>query len=928
MLIKFYNDSVNYLSFAKNLREIRRKINISIDLPEVIEEFPNSHPRGFIKEFKKRRTTIVETYLRITKILESANYNQRIQALSLLAEHIIYSRSIKMPLNAARVQLALMKEVVKNRDNKRVQLELMRDFTVSSFGHPRSIRRFLKKFDIIEVPETGEELKDLKMGWDFHVHDSTSYGRKLPIQLIIDAFIKGISELTIAYNNLDREEAVKEVLEAGRILGIKVNIAIEFSALTHGRRFHYMYILPNFSSKKEKFKKFLKQKTDDFKEFMHELEENEKKREKNIKFLISSFNKKFLPSINEGYLPGSIYYLESLNLNDEEKILGHKIYSRRQLGEYLYPKLKKIYEKRALLVTALMRQCKKFPTKFSEAEKITIKRKFDYIRSQFRDLEPEKIRLSYFAGNDALMVETAVSNLEDIYNLARVSGGHIKLIKPLEHGLQAAVDKIFENYKMISHTEIYNMYDTIEKKESEFVIFAKFISLLNAGNEEHLVNFLKTNKLSYSAKKLEKTLDYLKQNKLIPAIGSDAAGRSTLAPGMGFILKNRLAKHQMNHFEKNHYKLPDEISEVVYKLAKIPKTAIKNKEKPEILCMGRLSTGTKNMLGDEKIEKMINPYRAWEYLNPSIKNFIFILIGFIPAYLTVGIEYALLWFAITGSRNMFVDVISGNGFNPYEWHTNDLNWTNLANSLFWTGFSVPILGFVKTSFDLAWIGPQEGSLFEITKFFCINITNGLYLATHNYLRGFDKATIRGNFFRSILAWPLAAGFSPVGNAITIPSIVQAKFWSDFVAAIIEGTAKYNYIIKIKFMIMKKLLPETINEDQETEMLAMLDLIYFMNESNRAKTSLKKLVIHEPGIFQRLKNRFINKMHKPKPNEAFYELKLRFDNPNRFSELIDYIIGNYNSEHSLYLIKLVSENYDRIKSWFINQELKYSENGKH
>jgi hypothetical protein len=85
-----------------------------------------------------------------------------------------------MPLNAARVQLTLMKEVVKNRDSKRVQLELMRDFTVSSFGHPRTIRYFLKKLDIIEVPETGEELKDLNMGWDFHVHDSTSYGRKLP----------------------------------------------------------------------------------------------------------------------------------------------------------------------------------------------------------------------------------------------------------------------------------------------------------------------------------------------------------------------------------------------------------------------------------------------------------------------------------------------------------------------------------------------------------------------------------------------------------------------------------------------------------------------------------------------------------------------------------------------------------------------------
>ena len=442
MLIKTYNDFVNFLSFATKLRKLRSRINQSIDIPEIISEFPNSHPRGFIKEFRKRRTTIVETYLRITKCLESADYNERVHALGLLAEHIMYSRSLKMPLNAARVQLALMKEVVKNRDDKRVQLELMRDFTVSSYGHPRAIRNFLKKLDIIEVPETGEELKDLKMGWDFHVHDSTSYGRKSPIQLIIDAFIKGISELTIAYNNLDREEAVKEVLEAGRILGIKVNIALEFSALTNGMRFHYMYILPNFSSQKGRFKKFLKQKSDDFKEFLHELEENEKKREKNIAQLIEDFNSEHLPKINEGYEPDSIYYLQPISINGEEKSLGNKIYSRRQLGEFLYPRLKEVLEKRALQITALKIQTENAPEQFSIREIEKIQKQFIKIRTQYRDLQAEKIRLAYFAGNESIDAETAVSSLKDIYNLAKKAGGSIKFIQPLEHGLQAAIDKI------------------------------------------------------------------------------------------------------------------------------------------------------------------------------------------------------------------------------------------------------------------------------------------------------------------------------------------------------------------------------------------------------------------------------------------------------------------------------------------------------
>ncbi len=62
MVVKVYNDIVNFMSFSTKLRKLRTQINQSIDLPEIISELPNSHPRGFIKVFKKRRTTIVENY--------------------------------------------------------------------------------------------------------------------------------------------------------------------------------------------------------------------------------------------------------------------------------------------------------------------------------------------------------------------------------------------------------------------------------------------------------------------------------------------------------------------------------------------------------------------------------------------------------------------------------------------------------------------------------------------------------------------------------------------------------------------------------------------------------------------------------------------------------------------------------------------------
>ncbi len=914
MIIRTYNEFINFISFTKNLRTLRSKINISIDLPEVIEEFPDSHPRGFIKEFKKRRTTIVETYLRVTKSIDSTDHKERIEALHLLAEHILYSRSLKMPLNAARVQLALMKQVINNRDNKRIQLELMRDFTLSSFGHPRSIKKFIKKLDIIEVPETGEELRDLKMGWDFHVHDSASYGRKSPVQLVIDAFIKGISELTIAYNNLEREDAVKEVLEAGKILGIRVNIAIEFSAMTNGKQFHYMYILPEFSSRKKKFTRFLKHKTEDFDAFLYELEENQKKRNQNVSYLIERFNSEHLSKINKGYKKGSIYYLNPLSSDIYDKEAVHKIGSRRLLGEFLYKPLKLVLEKRALYITALQNMANTTPNHFIDNKIETLNKEYNDIRSEYSELAPEKIHLKYFTDNEAIQAETAVSSLNEISNLAKKAGGSIKFIQPLEHGLEAAINMIIDNYEYISHTEIFNMFDSIETDVKDFIHFSNFIKYLNNSDFESLKKLLNDLNISGDEQKLINVIEQFQQKKIVISIGSDATGRSTLTPGMGFMFENRLKKHQRKSYAHKHRILPQQISDLVYEDSKAPKVPLTDNQKPKIICLGRVDYAKKNELGDEKVEKPINLLKAWEYVNPAIKNLLFILIGFIPAYYTVGIGYALLWFTITGSRNIFVDMISGNGFKPTEWSVKDINWTNLANSLFWTGFSVPILSFVKSRFDVFWQWEHAGSTYEFVKFFFINTANGMYLASHNYFRGFDKGTIRGNFFRSILAWPLAAAFAPIGNAILLPSIVQAKFWSDFVAAIIEGSGKYKNIIKLKHRNIKSLLPDFENEDSEVEILAILDIIYFMAESTRVKTVMKKQLFNPISRREKIKKMIRFKKPKKQPNQYYNTLHKWLKTKNNFNKICDYVIQHYNREQSLYLLQLISSHYNKTQNW--------------
>ncbi|HLP46363.1 MAG TPA: hypothetical protein VK469_10465, partial [Candidatus Kapabacteria bacterium] len=95
-IISVYIAIINFLSFSPRLRKIRKRLDYSLHRPGIIEDFPDSHPRGFIKRFRKRRITIVEAYLKIIYYLESNQYNERLEALELLVDQILSSRALLM----------------------------------------------------------------------------------------------------------------------------------------------------------------------------------------------------------------------------------------------------------------------------------------------------------------------------------------------------------------------------------------------------------------------------------------------------------------------------------------------------------------------------------------------------------------------------------------------------------------------------------------------------------------------------------------------------------------------------------------------------------------------------------------------------------------------------------------------------------------
>ncbi|MDA8404988.1 MAG: hypothetical protein M0Z56_12475 [Desulfobacteraceae bacterium] len=203
---------------------------------------------------------------------------------------------------------------------------------------------------------------------------------------------------------------------------------------------------------------------------------------------------------------------------------------------------------------------------------------------------------------------------------------------------------------------------------------------------------------------------------------------------------------------------------------------------------------------------------SWRYVHPVLQNIIKVGIGFVPAFLTFLLSNnwwvlmyfgAFIWFGITGLRNIVQSVVGGGGIRRsslLKW--NDfVSWDRLSDSLFYTGFSVPLLDYlVKTlilnrGFDVT-IATHPVLLYVI-----MAMVNGIYLTSHNLFRGLPKEAAYGNFFRSVFSIPVAfllnaviggiltlCGDADVNGVLQSWAAVISKASSDCVAGFIEGFA--------------------------------------------------------------------------------------------------------------------------------------------
>jgi hypothetical protein len=311
--------------------------------------------------------------------------------------------------------------------------------------------------------------------------------------------------------------------------------------------------------------------------------------------------------------------------------------------------------------------------------------------------------------------------------------------------------------------------------------------------------------------------------------------------------------------------------------------------------MGRYGDNGKVFIERRAKERLGNP---WKYLNTNLKNSLKVLLGFIPAFLTFSLTKdwwllaymgAFIWFSITGARNIIQSVLGGGGLrrSPLLPWNSLVSWSRIADSLLYTGFSVPLLDYlVKTVLLDQGFGITTATN-PVLLYSVMGLANGIYISAHNTFRGLPGTAAAGNFFRSILAIPLAIALnSIVGLVLQLTGIpdtagilqkwaaIISKFASDCVAGVIEGLADRQINIRarlaayqtkvsqlfavfsrldlqfpeedvLEMLQSPKMMLQTLNyEAREQARLIIvnaLDLMYFWMYQPRARKALEIII---------------------------------------------------------------------------------------
>ncbi len=879
--------------------------------------YPYFHPHGIKEMVESKGMRIATAVLYLLDSLEAGKIDDRLIALRCLRDEVLNAAYGPMPRNTARVLLEIMKELVRTEDNYDRQLELAHDFRIATSGRPRIVRNLLRRYHLLEMPEEWNQI-----AFDDHVHDANTKGRKSATHLVMDAWIKGIRYLKVVYYNYIKPMSAAELLEAASIMGIHVRIGIEFSARFRNKYIQLIWAPRGFPDS-QAFLCFLAEKSVmEVMDEAREVSEYQEKYVMAILKSFNEIHrhdisKIFGLDVQPVDLAEFTYFVGA----GQASLLHLGIFIHARLLPAMQKRVSALQERykdaepeERASIEKLVNEMNMLDSEAIVEQYLTYEKNPDIpspnILQDTPDI-PELLRAS------PCEIIGKLAKLHPGYRITlNLTNVKTEDVLELLYDCEGSIDRLeifnlkdYANDTTNHIPEINELQGAINK--GNVIVLKRLI--------RGIIERLKTSDYPDKNDRIEKISNILhdiitlksiyKAKSLKSRLGSDSSGQSAHVHGMGLVIKETLPRNA--HLElkrpsvsqrdvipisvKTHLRTtyiptsePDGFIENIFsRLYRFPVLRIlfqKHKEDWFVYQQSvKLGTpGNIVTLGGVHIDKTnglsLTPPRSdkkkqqakfsWKYLNTGVKNALKVLVGFIPAFATFALVYewwllayfgAIIWFSITGLRNILQSVLGGGGFKRSPLlHWNDyVSWGRIADSLLFTGFSVPLLDYLVKRLLLDQYLSINTTTNPIMLYAIMGLANGIYISSHNAFRGLPKRAIYGNFFRSIFSIPLAIGFNEViGYILTsagvagVNSILQkwaaviSKLASDCIAGIIEGIADRHDNLHMRKGDYKDKFSQLFDIYAEMEMLFPEDQVLEMFSSPKKLADSPKTEVHD------------------------------------------------------------------------------------
>ncbi len=783
------------------------------------------HPRGIKEMAESKGLRIAYAVIHLLESLESGQIENRINALRALRDEVMCSTSTELQMNTARVLIEIMKDLVRAKGDYQRQLGLAHDFRVVASGKPRVVRSYLRKYDLLEMPEEWNQLV-----FDDHVHDANTKGRKSATHLIMDAWIKGIRRLRVIYYNYITPETAGELMEAAAVMGIMVRIGIEFFASFYDQYAQIIWVPRGFADARD-FLRFLDKPS--VRALMKEGRKVSDFQRDHVLAILAQFNQRHRHVLNQTFEID----MPPLDPTAFMSFVGIGQASLLHLAKFIHAGLLPLMKEK---LADLQHQYEKA----DEKERLDIEERVN----QMNRLDSDAIHDLFLKAknnpsvpdinnpqesNDRPSLMT-LSPCELIDQLTQLNSGYRITLNLSNMRGKDVLELLYDCRGRITRLEIFNLKDYAEGKIGHLPVIDKLQQAINSGNVIQLkrliiemIQKLKEDESPYARSRIEKfrkilenieTFKNLYRIKTLKSrIGSDSTGHSPRLHEMGLAVMESLPRrarkeavrqsdnarmvlpfHVDTYLRLNYPPMPEDnraMNRLLRRIRMIPGLSgiglkparewVALEDFTRMVPRGNIVTvsgkqkGTTNQLALlPETPRLQEDRRSFNNLNTTVKNTLKVIVGFIPAFLTFVITHdwwvlawfgAFIWFGITGLRNILQSVIGGGGFrrSPLLQWNDYVSWERLTDSLLYTGFSVPLLDYLVKTLLLNHGFGINTTTHPVMLYAIMATVNGIYLTTHNLFRGLPREAAFGNFFRSLFSIPVAFAFNEMAGGILI-----------------------------------------------------------------------------------------------------------------------------------------------------------------